>query len=242
MWQKIKQRLFNIWRHILLIDWSGLIIATLKTIKINDQKIDPKYIIIKPRILSEERIIQGLSALRIVLTFVPPVAIVAPLLGLGEMGFNIWKRITLGIPYDTVKFPPMDPNIMRMSIQLDEELNKHYGELILSLNWGSESIQKLEIVYNDFSFITNQKLLQSKYPQVDVVYIKEVCLRNKKLLGENLYIIEQEIKKVSHNPEVEYNLKDALEALTVLFPAMRDWSMFNSEGFNEIIDIIDIIF
>ncbi len=242
MWQRTKQRLSNIWRRILLIDWSGLIMAVLKTVKKEDQTIDPKYIVIKPRALSDHNMLRGVAALRAVLAFVPPAAIAVPILSLGEVGFKIWKRVALGVAYDSIKFPPIDPNIMRMNIQLDEELNKHYGQLALSQNWNSEAIQELEAVYNDFSFITSQELLQAKYSQVDTEYIKNACLRNSQLLEENLYEIEQEIQKVSQRPEVDTNLRDALEALKKLFPAMRDWSMFNSEGFDEIMEILDTIF
>ena len=242
MWWPTKQQLSDTWRRILLINWSGLIFSVLKTVKKEDQTVDPKYIAIKPRVLSDHNMLRGVAALRAVLAFVPPAAIAVPILSLGEVGFKIWKRIALGMAYDSIKFPPIDPNVMRMGIQLDEELNKHYGELALGHNWNMETIQELEAVYNDFSFITSQELLQAKYPQVDTEYIKNACLRNRDLLEENLYEIEQEIQKVSQRPEVDTNLRDALEALKKLFPAMRDWSMFNSKGFDEIMDILDTIF
>ena len=55
-------------------------------------------------------------------------------------------------------------------------------------------------------------------------------------------LIEQEIQKVSHRPEIKANLSEALDALKTLFPAMRDWSLFNSDGFNEILEIVDTVF
>ncbi len=71
------------------IDWSGAILAILKAVKKDKQKVDPKYIVIKPRVLSDDNILRGVSALRAVLAFVPPAAIAVPVLGLGVMGFNI---------------------------------------------------------------------------------------------------------------------------------------------------------
>ena len=100
----------------------------------------------------------------------------------------------------------------------------------------------MESVYNDLSFITNIELMQGKYPHIDGEYLKIKCSTNRDILQANLYVIEQEIKKVSHKPEVQANLAEGLESLKVLFPAMRDWSLFNSEGFNEILEIIDTVF
>lgn len=242
MLTKVKAFFSTLWSRILLVDWSGLILAVLKAVKKEDQKIDPKYIAIKPRVLSDHNMLRGVSALRAVLAFIPPAAIAAPALGLGEMGFKIWKRIALAGEYDSILFPPVDPNVMRMQVQLDEELNKHYGQLVLSHNWDADAIEEVEKVYNDFSFITSQELLQAKYPHVDLEYIKSCCSRNRKLLDENLYEIEQEIIRASHKPEVDTNLRDALEALKKLFPAMLDWALFNSEGFDDVLEILDTVF
>lgn len=224
-----------------MIDWSGAIFAILKAVKKEDHKIDPKYIVIKPRVLSDDNIMKGVAALKAVLTFVPPAAIAVPVLSLGEVGFNIWKRISLAREYDDIKFPPVDPNVMRLHIKLDTELNKHYGHLTAESNWNNENISELEKVFNDFSFITSLELMQAKYPHVDEEYIKNRCMRNREILQANLYQIEQEIRKVSHRPEVQGNLHAGLEALKNLFPAMRNWSLFNSQGFKEILEIIDLI-
>lgn len=224
------------------IDWLGAALSILKVIRKDKQKVDPKYIVIKPRILSDENILRGVSALKAVLTFVPPAAVAVPVLSLGEMGFRIWKRIALAQDYDQIKFPPMDPNIMRFSFQMDEELNKHYGHLCAEQNWDDETIAELEMVYNDFSYITSFEMLQGKYPHVDEEYLKTRCVRNRDILQANLYVIEQEIQKVSHRPEIKANLQEGLEALKSLFPAMRDWSLFNSEAFEEILELVDTVF
>jgi len=226
----------------LLINWAGLILSVLKTVKKEDQKIDPKYIAIKPRVLSDHNLLRGVSALRTVLTFIPPAAIAAPILSLGEVGFKIWKRIALSGEYDSLLYPPPDPNVIRMKFQLDTELNKHYGHLILGHNWNETTVDELEKIYNDFSFITSGELLHSKYPHIDFDYITNVCGRNRDVLNENIYKIEQEIIKVSQQAAVDTNLRDALEALKSIFPAMRDWSLFNSEGFDEIMEILDTVF
>lgn len=225
----------------MMVDWSGAILAILKAVKKENHRVDPKYIAIKPRMLSDDNILRGVSALKAVLAFVPPAAIAVPVLSLGEVGFNIWKRISLAREYDDIAFPPIDPNVMRLQIEMDEELNKHYGYLCSEHNWNDETIAELEKVFNDFSFITSMELLRAKYPHVDGEYIKNRCVRNKEILQANLYEIEQEIKKVSHRPEVQGNLHAALEALKQLFPSMRDWSLFNSEGFNELMEIIDLV-
>jgi len=224
-----------------MIDWLGAALAILKATKKEDQKVDPKYIVIKPRMLSDDNILRSVSALRAVLTFIPPAAIAVPILSLGEVGFNIWKRIALSQEYDQIKYPPIDPNIMRLQFEMDEELDKHYGYLCAENNWNAESIAELEIIFNDFSFITSFEFMQEKYPHVDGEYLKTRCVRNKEVLQANLTLITQEIQKVSHNPQVDTNLAEALEALKDLFPAMRDWSLFNSEGFEELLEIIDTI-
>jgi hypothetical protein len=125
---------------------------------------------------------------------------------------------------------------------MDTELEKHYGHLCAEHNWDQEAISELEVVFNDLSYITSYEMLQAKYPHLDVEYVKSCCTRNKDILQTNLYEIEQEIQKVSHRPEIKANLREALDALKTLFPAMRDWSLFNSDGFNEILEIVDTVF
>lgn len=224
-----------------MVDWSAAVLGILRAAKKDWRKVDPKYIVVKPRLLSDDNIWRGVGALRAVLAFIPPAALAIPVLSLGEMGFNLWKRISLARDYDHIKFPPIDPNTMRVSMQIDAEMKKHYGRLLLEHNWNDETISELEKVYNDFSFITNPDLLRAKYPEFEFEYIKMRCQRNKDILQTSLDQIEQEIMKVSHTPEIRANLQEALEALKDLFPTMRDWALFNSEGFQEIVEIIDTI-
>lgn len=224
-----------------MVNWTGAILAILKAAKKEDSKIDKKYIVIKPRLLSDDNIWRGVAALKAVLAFVPPAAIAVPVLSLGEVGFNLWKRISLARDYDQLKFPPVDPNVMRFLLRFDEELKKHYGELILEHNWNEEAIAELEKVHNDFSFITSFELLRAKYPHIDEDYIKTRCANNRNVLQANLYLIEQEIQKVSHRPEIDTNVREALDALKKLFPVMRDWALFNSDGFDELVELIDTL-
>jgi hypothetical protein len=235
----LKIRIQGLWRRITLVNWSGLILSVLKAAKSEDQPVDPKYIVIKPRILSDHNVLRGVAVLRGVLAFVPAANIAAPLLSLGETGFLIWKRIALGREWDELVFLPADPNIMRISVELDLELNKHFGNLILQHNWDSEAISALEKIYNDFWFITDPEMLRVKYPQVDFTYISSCCARNRDVLQNELSTIEQAIKQNSQGAVVDTNVKEAIDALKELFPAMRDWALFNSEGFNELVDIID---
>jgi len=231
----------SFWRRLKLIDWVGAILAILKAVKKEDQKIDPKYIVIKPRVLSDDNILRGVAALRAVLTFIPQAAIAVPILSLGEMGFKIWKRIALSKAWDELMFPPIDPNVMRLSIELDPVLSQHFGRLIQKQNWDARAVAELEPVYNDFSFLTSAELLQAKYPEIDSAYISARAARNRDILQKSLELIEQEILKVSKRAEIDANVRGALDALRTLIPAMRDWSLFNSEGFNEILDVIDTI-
>jgi hypothetical protein len=224
-----------------LVNWAGAVLAILKAARKENSQIDEKYIIVKPRLLSDENVWRGVAALKAVLAFIPPAAIAVPVLSLGEMGFNLWKRISLAREYDQIKFPPIDPNVMRVSVELDEELKRHYGQLVMEHNWNAETIEELEKVYNDFSFITSFELLRAKYPHVNEEYIKTRCSHNRDVLQANLYLIEQEIQKVSHRPEINANIREALEALKKLFPVMRDWALFNSEAFDELVEIIDTI-
>ncbi len=64
LWNKIKRILALIWRRLKLVDWIGAALAILKAAKKEDLHIDPKYIVIKPRILSDENYLRGVSLLR----------------------------------------------------------------------------------------------------------------------------------------------------------------------------------
>lgn len=226
----------------MFVDWSGVILAILRVVKKEKHKVDPKYIVIKPRMLSDDNILKGVAALRAVLAFVPPAAIAVPVLSLGEMGFQIWKRIALARDYDQIKFPPMDPNVMRLQFEFDEELSKHYGHLCAAHNWNDETISELEVIWNDLEYITSLEMLQGKYPHFDEEWLISRANRNRDILQANLHQIEQEIQKVSHRPEIKANLAEGLDALKSLFPAMNDWSLFNSEAFQEIFELIDTVF
>ena len=225
----------------MFVDWSAFMFGIIRASKSDWSRLDPKHVIIKPKILSEDNIWRGVGALRAVLSFVPSAALAIPILSLGEMGFNIWKRISLDQEYDQIKFPSIDPNTMRVSMRIDSEMKKHYGYLLLEHNWDDATIAELEKVYNDFSFMTNPELLQAKYPEFNSEYVQARCRRNKDILQTDLDLIEQEIKKASLTPEIRMNIAEAIEALKNLFPAMRDWGLFNSEGFQEIIEIIDTV-
>ena len=225
-----------------MIDWVAAAFAILKATKKDDLRVDEKYIVIRPRMLSDENYLRGVSVLRGVLSLIPPAAIAAPILGLGAIGFNIWKRIALNKEYDRLEYPPVDPNMLRLSIEMEPELKKHYGNLILEHNWGMEAISELEKVYNDFQFITDGKMLQAKYPHVADDYIMSRTLINKHNLQENLEQIEQGLLKVSHKPEINHNIREACDMIKELFPVMNDWALFNSEGLDDVIGVLDTIF
>lgn len=225
-----------------MIDWIGAVLAIVKAAKKEDLGVEEKYIVIKPRVLSDENYLRGVSLLRGVLTLIPPAAIGAPILGLGAMGFKIWKHIALNKDYDHLQYPPVDPNMLRLSVDMEPELKKHYGQLTLAHNWNDEAISELEAVYNDFQFLSDFGMLHAKYPHVDEEYIRNRVTINQHTLQANLLAIEQGILQVSHKPEINHDIRDAFESLREIFPAMQNWSLFNSEGFNDVLDIIDTVF
>jgi hypothetical protein len=234
-------KLKELWRRLKLIDWLGAAFSILKAAKKKKLEVDPKHIVIKPRILSDENMLRGVAVIKTVVAFIPPAAVASPILGLGEIGFKIWKRFALSQEYDQLEFPPMDPNMLRLSIEMDTELSKHYGELTQRHNWNEEAISKLEEVYNDFNYLTNFEMLKAKYPHIDTGYITEAAERNKQNMQKSLDKIEQVMIEVSHSPEIESKIREAFNYMRELFPALNDWSLANSEGFNEVIDIVDTI-
>jgi len=230
------------YRRLRLINWAGAVLSILKAVRKDKLKIDPKYMVIKPRMLSDENMLRGVSALQALLTFIPPAAVAAPALGLGAVGFKIWKRISLGRDYDQIQYPPTDPNMLRLSIELDPELSKHYGELVMSHNWTHETMQELEPVFNDFQFITDAQMLKSKYPHIDTEYIDKTAAKNRRNMDTRIDNLEQTLVSHSTSPEIEHNIRAAFEYVRKIFPTMNDWALFNSEGFDQILDALDTIF
>jgi len=158
------------------------------------------------------------------------------------VGFKIWKRISLGRDYDQIQYPPTDPNMLRLSIELDPELSKHYGELVMSHNWTHETMQELEPVFNDFQFITDAQMLKSKYPHIDTEYIDKTAAKNRRNMDTRIDNLEQTLVSHSTSPEIEHNIRAAFEYVRKIFPTMNDWALFNSEGFDQILDALDTIF
>ncbi len=240
---RITRILSSIWRRLKLIQWTSAVLAILKAAKKETLEVDEKYLIIKPRILSDDNYLRGMSALKAVLTFVPfpGVQLASPVLALGTVGFKLWKRMSLSREYDQLEFPPVDPNMLRFFFQLDPELAKHYGGLTSPKKWGHEAIQELEPIFNDLSFLTNFEMLRAKYPHFDFDYLRGRAEKNLAALRKNLDIIEQALLQVSQTPETNANIRGAFESLKELFPVMNDWALFSSEGFDEVIEIIDTI-
>ena len=241
-WDKVVSFLREAYRRLKLIDWIGAAFAILKASKKEDLEVDPKYIIIKPRILSDENLLRGVATLKTVVAFIPPAAIAAPILSLGAMGFKIWKRIALAADYDRIQYPPMDPNMLRLSIDMDPQLSKHYGHLTSADTWNDESISEAEELYNDFQFLTDFEMLRAKYPHMDEGYLRTRVQTNRDNLQVNLSAIEQGFLQVSASTEIEHGVREGFAALKELFPVMNDWALFNSEGFDDLVGIIDTVF
>ena len=242
LWSRVSNFIQKVWEKLKVIDYIGAALAILKASKKQELPIDDRYIVIRPRLLSDKNMLRGVAGLRAVLSLIPPAAMGATVLSIGEVGFKIWKHIALSKEYDQLEFPPIDPNMLRLAIQIDPELKKYYGELTLTHNWDEEAISTLEKIYNDFSFITNFEMLRAKHPHIDEDYIKTRAMGTRHALQTNLNTIEQSLIKVSHSPEIEHNVREAFVSVKELFPAMNDWALFNSEGFDEVIEIIDTIF
>lgn len=234
-------RLF--WGKLLMVDWSAIILTIIKSIKTEDRKVDEKYIIIKPKILSDANYLKGISVLKAAVSFIPApgIALAAPLLSLGTAGLNIWKRFQLSADFDQLKIPLVNPNTLYLHFSLDSELKNSYSNLLKPENWNESSIEKLERIYNDLNYITESVLLISKYPNLKREYLEKRALENKQSLQKTLMILEQELIKVAPDSKTEQNVREAFESLKIIFPVLNDWSLFNSEGFNEVIDIIDTI-
>jgi hypothetical protein len=84
-------------------------------------------------------------------------------------------------------------------------------------------------------------MLRAKYPHLDHKYLKARAEENLVTLQANLDVIEQALLQVSQSPETNANIRGAFESLKGMFPAMNDWALFNSEGFDDVIGIIDTI-
>lgn len=226
-----------------MVDWSGAILSILKAAKLQDQKVEDKYIVIKPRVLSDANYLRAINILKATVPFipVPGVAIAAPVLSLGTTGVKIWKRFQLGAEFDQLKYPLVNPNSVYLHFSLDEELKKKYKDLLSPDNWNEKTVQKLESIYNDLNYITDVNMLKAKYPNLNHGYLEKRARNNAEVIQENLEELEQELIKVSHDSKVENNVREAFESLKELFPAMNNWALFNSEGFDEVVDIIDTV-
>jgi hypothetical protein len=238
----MKKFFAELWRRLKLVDFIGAALAILKAARKQGLEVDPKLIVVKPRILSDENLLRAVSAVKAALVLYPPAAVIGgAALGLGEMGFKIWKRISLSRDYDELAFPPVDPNMLRLSIEMDQELKRHYGTLAEEAGRDDEALSELEAVYNDFQFITDPQMLKAKYPQVDSEYIEKQAASNRKAMGRQLDVLEQSLLAHSMPPEVEHNIRDAFGYVRDLFPVMNDWALFNSDGFDDLLEIVDTI-
>lgn len=225
------------------IDWSSMILGVAKTIRGSSSEVEDKFLILKPHALSDDNVIKAVSVLRLVLSFVPhPAATLAgPLMGLGVTGFNLWKRMSASKEFDLLKTPLVDINIMRAFFSNTPALSTAYPEVLKSGPVSDSQISKWERIYNDISFITDSKILQAKYPEIDASFLEKRAARNAEIMQKALTEIQQEILKVSKSPETDANIKQAFSFLMELFPAMQSWVLFNSKNFDSIVEIIDTV-
>ncbi len=224
-----------------MIDWIGAASAFIGAAKGKSKKVDSKYLYLKPRILSDENYMRAVSGIKGIMTFLPfpGMQIAGPVLGLGQMGFKLWKRIALSKEFDQLQFPLVNPNTLHLHFSFDPELKKNYGAFLD--DWGEESIQKLQEVYNDIHYMTNPKILKAKYPTLSQAYLDKAAAKNHTILQGNIDQLEQEYRKVSHSPQIDHKIGKLFEYLRELFPALNDWALFNSDAFNEAVDVIDTI-
>ena len=218
-----------------MVDWTTALLSIMKTIKKEPVEIDPQYLAIKPAFFSDHNQLRALAALRVVLRVIPPTQVLSSVLGLGETGFQIWKAIALRKDYKALTFPPIGLNTLIFLVESDAALHAHFGHLI------KENLPKLKEVHNDFSFITEEALLRFKYPDMPLSYIQACCERNLTLLGKNLYKIEQVLESHKNTPEVDANLREAMEAIKNIFPSMRNWALLNSKTFDQVLEVLDTL-
>ena len=231
----------EIWRKAKMIDWLGAVSALVGAAKGKKNKVDSKYLYFKPRILSDDNYMRAVSGIKGVMTFLPfpGMQIAGPVLGLGQMGFKLWKRIALSKEFDQLQFPLANPNTLHLHFSFDPELKNNYQAYLD--DWGDASIQKLQEVYNDLLFMTNPQILKAKYPNLSPTYLEKAAAKNHTILQGNIDQLEQEYLKVSHSPQIDHNIGKLFEYLRELFPALNDWALFNSDAFDEAVDIIDTV-
>lgn len=218
------------------IDWSTVVLSLLKTMKKDAVEINPEHLVIKPRLFDDDNQLKALAALRTVLAFIPSIQLASSVLGLGETGFKIWKAIALRKDYSYLTLPVLGVNSLSFIVENDPVLAENFSYLIEEKHWA-----ELQRIYEDFSFITESTILREKYPKVPITYIEERVRINQALLGKSLDKIEQEILKKKSVPEIDANLRGALEALKEIFPSMRNWALVSSERFDEVVEIIDTL-
>lgn len=224
------------------VDWSSIVVGVATAIKGSPSKTADGYMIIKPAILSDANILTAVSILRLVLSAipVPGVALASPLLGLGTVGFDLWKRMAFSKAYDQLKIPPVDPNILKVFFLTTPALKAAYIDMLTIAEVSEENIEKLEKVYNDISFITNADFLVAKYPNIDAGFLRARAKRNLTVMQINIEQIEQAVLQKSNTPETHADAKKAFGLVKELFPAMSDWSLLKSDGFKNIVSIIDL--
>ncbi len=224
-----------------MIDWIRVLSSLIGAAKGKAQKVDSKYLYLKPRILSDENYMRAVSGIKGVMTFLPfpGMQIAGPVLGLGQMGFKLWKRIALSKEFDQLQFPLVNPNTLHLHFSFDPELKQHYG--VYLDNWDEASILKLQGVYNDLLYMTNPQILKAKYPKIDSTYLEKAAAKNHTVLQGNIDQLEQEYKKVSHSPQIDHKIGKLFEYLRELFPALNDWALFNNSTFKEAIKVIDTV-
>jgi len=225
------------------VDWSSIVTGVANAIRGNPLKVDPQYMVIKPAILSDTNVSRVVTLVRTVLSFIPnPVGTIAgPLIGLGQVGFNIWKHIAFSSQYDELSIPPADPNIVRVFFMSNPVLAALYGAKAADPNLNEVGLEDLEAVYNDLTFMTDSGLLKAKYPLINEVYLQEQASANLVILNNNLTAIQQGLIKVSNSPETQIDVGTAFNVLLDVFPAMNNWSMFSSDGSREVLALISAV-
>lgn len=217
-----------------MVDWLKVALTLFRLTKKEEPVIAPEHIEVEQRTFSDENLLKGLGALRTVLSFIPPAQIVPAALTLGEVGFKVWKMVALRKEYEVFAVPPMGLNTLSYRLTSDPVLNEHFGHLVEKNDWGTA-----KQVVHDFMYSTDADLLQEKYPQLEREYLENICHKNQAILGNGLELLERQLVKHRHIPEVDQNLAEAVEALKVVFPKLRNTALLKSGGFDQVVEILD---
>lgn len=214
------------------ISWLGILETISNSLKSKEKNTSITYREIRPALLNDANLIGSVRLIRKLFTFIPGLSSVAPVLALGEVGAQVWKRLALTKQFDQLTILPIDPLIAKVFLDMTPETSSAFPD-------ASEDLACQ--IYSDLQYITDAKILSAKYPQLPVDFLTHKAEENLQTLKESLDILEKQIIKIGHHPEVDIQIRTAFDAIRQLFPALQSWALLNSIAFDQVISILDAI-